>query len=54
MRANFQSKVTTLKFLAQNFPKMDLGLEIEKINVGIKIKILKILCVPIFSQYGKL
>ena len=54
MCANFQSKWTTLKFLAQNFPKMDLRLEIEKINVGIKIKILKILCVPIFSQYGKL
>ena len=54
MRANFQSKWITLKFLAQNFPQMYLRLEIEKINVGIKIKILEILCVPIFSQYGKL
>ena len=52
--ANFQSKWTTLNFLAQFCPKMDLGLEIEKSNVGIRIKILKILSVPIFNQYGEL
>ena len=32
---------------------MDLGLEIEKINVGIGIIILKILGVPIFTQNGQ-
>ena len=31
---------------------MDLGLEIQKTNVGIKISILKIPCVPIFKQSG--
>ena len=29
---------------------MDLGLEIQKTNVGIRISILVIPCVPIFSQ----
>ena len=33
---------------------MDLGLETEKSNVGIRIRIVKIVCVPIFSQYGQL
>ena len=33
---------------------MDLGLEIQKTNVGIRIIILEIPCVPIFSQNGQL
>ena len=33
---------------------MDLGLRNEKSNVGIRIKILEILCVLIFSQYEEL
>ena len=28
---------------------MDLGFEIQKTNVGVRISILKILCVPIFG-----
>ena len=43
MCASFQSKWTTLNFSAQICPKMDLELEIEKINVGIRISILEIL-----------
>ena len=54
MCANFQSKWTTLNFSAQICPKMDLGLETEKSNVGIRISIAKIQCVPIFSQNGQL
>ena len=48
MCANFPTKRTTLKFLAQISQKMDLGLEIQKTFVGIKINILDIPCVPIF------
>ena len=54
MCANFQSNWTTLNFLAQFCPKIDFGLEIEKSNVGIRIKILEKLCMPIFSQYKEL
>ena len=54
MCANFQSKYTTLNFLAQICPKKNLGLEIEKSNVGIRINIIEILCAPIFSQTGQL
>ena len=43
MCANFQLKWIALNFLAQICPKMDLGLEIEKNNVGIRINILEIL-----------
>ena len=32
---------------------MDLGLEIQKANVGIRISILEIPCVPIFRQNGQ-
>ena len=35
-------------FSAQICPKTDLGLEIQKVNVRIRISILKIPCVPIF------
>ena len=42
MRASFQTKQTTLTFLAQTCPKMDLGFEIQKTNVRIRISILEI------------
>ena len=48
--AIFQAKQATLFFLAQFCPKMDLGLKIEKANVGIRISILKIPCVPILTK----
>ena len=49
--ANFQ---TALTYLAQICPKMDLGLAIQKNIVGIRISILDIPCVPIFSQNEQL
>ena len=52
--ANFGAKQTTLPFSAQICPKMNLGLEIEKTNVGIRISILNIPCVPIFRQNRQL
>ena len=42
--ANFQAKQKVLTFSDQISPKMDLGLEIQKTNVGITIIILEILC----------
>ena len=48
--ANFQAKQIALTFLDQIFPKMDLRLEIQKTNIGIRMIILEILCVPIFSK----
>ena len=54
MCANFQLKRTTLTFLAQICPKRKLGFEIQKTNVGIRISILEIPCVPIFRQNGQL
>ena len=54
MCANFQLKRTTLTFLAQICPKIDLGLEIQKNNVGIIINIFEMSCVPIFRQNGQL
>ena len=36
MCTNFQAKQTALTFLAQICPKMELGLEIQKTNIGIK------------------
>ena len=50
--ANFRVKRKTLNFSAQICPKMDLGLEIQKIIVGIDISILEIPYVPIFRQNG--
>ena len=50
MCANFQLKWTTLTFLAQTCAKRKLGFEIQKSNVGIRISILEIPCVPIFRQ----
>ena len=52
--ANFQEKQTTFTFSAQIFPKMDLGLAIQKAVVRITISILNIPCVPIFSQNEQL
>ena len=54
MCANFQAKQTTLIFLAQICPKMDLWLEIQKTNVGIRISLLEIPCVAIFRQNEQL
>ena len=54
MCANFKAKQTALTFLAQICPKGNLELEIQKINVGIRISILKIPCVPIFRQNAQL
>ena len=47
---NFQSKQKTLTFPRQICPKMDLRLEIEKTDIGIRISILKIHCMLIFSK----
>ena len=52
--ANFQEKQTAFTFSAQIFPKMDLGLAIQKAVVRITISILNIPCVPIFSQNERL
>ena len=54
MHANFQTKQTALTFLAQTCPKMDLGFEIQKTNIGIRISILEVPCVPIFRKKGQL
>ena len=48
--ANFQVKQIALTFSDQICPRMDLGLEIQKTNVGIRIAILEIPCVSIFRQ----
>ena len=48
--ADFQAKQTALTFSAQIFPKVNLRLAIQKTNVGIRISMLDIPCVPIFSQ----
>ena len=50
--ANFQAKRTTLYFSNQICPEMELGLEIQKANIWMKVNVLEILCVPIFRQKG--
>ena len=50
MCVNFQVKGATLTFLARICPKSRLGFEIQKTNVGIRISIFEIPCVPIFRQ----
>ena len=52
--ASFQAKQTALTFSAQICPKVDLGLTVQKIIVGIRISILDIPCVPSFSQNEQL
>ena len=54
MCANFQLKQTNLNFLVQICLKRKLGFEIHITNVGIRISILEIPCVPIFRQNGQL
>ena len=54
MNANFQAKPTTLTFLTQIFTKIDLMLETHNINVGVRMIIFEILCVPIFRQNEQL
>ena len=39
-----------MTFLSQNCAKIDLSLEFQKTNVGIRVNILEILCVPIFKK----
>ena len=51
---SFQAKQTALTFSAQICPKKDLGLAIQKTIVGIRISILDIPCVTIFSQNEQL
>ena len=53
MCANFQTKRTTFTFLAQICPKWFLGSEFQKLNVGLRISILEISCVPVFRQNGQ-
>ena len=43
-RTNFPTKQIALTFSDQISQKMDLGLEIQKINVGIRSIILEIIC----------
>ena len=50
MCASFQAKQTILTFMTQICPKKNLGLETHRTNVGIRMIILEILCVPIFRQ----
>ena len=50
MCANFQAKQTAFIFSAQICPKMDLWLAVQKTIAGIRISIIDIPCVPIFSQ----
>ena len=50
MCANFQLKRTILTFLAQICPKRKLAFWIQKTNVGRRISILEISCVPMFRQ----
>ena len=54
MCTNFETKRTTLNFWNQICSKMDLGSEIQKTNVGIRISIVKIPFVPIFRKNGQL
>ena len=48
--ANFQAKQRASTFSAQIFPKLDLGLKIQKTNIGIRINIPEILCMTIIRQ----
>ena len=52
--ARFKAKEAALTFSAQIFPKVDLGLAVQKTIVGITVSILDIPCVPMFSQNEQL
>ena len=54
MCTNFQLKRTTLTFLAQICPKRKWRFEIQKTNVGIRISMLEMPCVPYFRQNWQL
>ena len=54
MCVNFQAKQTALTFSDQICRKKELGLAIQKNIVGIRISILDIPCIPIFSQNEQL
>ena len=54
MRTIFQAKRTALTFLAQSCPKIELGSEIQKTNVGTRIRAVKMPCVPIIRKNGQL
>ena len=54
MCASFQAKQIALTFTAQICPKMDLRSEIQKNNIGIRITIVKMPCVPILRKSGQL
>ena len=46
--------MNNFEVFGSNLPeKMDLGLKIQKTNIGIRISILDIPCVPIFRQNGQ-
>ena len=50
----FSVETDNFTFLAQICPERKLGFEIQKHNVGIRISILEIPCVPIFRWNGQL
>ena len=50
----FSAKMGNFDFSTQIFPKLDVGFGIQKGNVGIRISILKIPCVPIFRKNEQL
>ena len=50
----FSGKTNSFDFFSPNLPKMDLGLAVQKTIARIRISILHIPCVPIFSQNEKL
>ena len=50
--ANFQPNWKTLGPLVQMYSKMNLGFEIQETNVGIRISILEIPCVPFSDKTG--
>ena len=52
--AKFQRKYTILTLSAHIYPKIDLGFEIQKINVRIRISILDIPWVPFVRQNRQL
>ena len=54
MWVSFQEKWTIRLFRLKFAQKMDLGLEFQKTIVGIKINILKKLCLQIFGKNGQL
>ena len=50
MCPNFQAKWKTLTVLAKISPNMNLVFEMQENNVGIRISILEMSCVPIFES----